>query len=116
MLLKNRWPVDVINVGSLNQKVTFWGSRCGTVEMNPTSVHENAGSIPGFAQWALPWPWCRLADPIQPLAWEPPYAAGVALKMKKKKLHHSFILDNILLFHRCHSDVLRLNDIFIQIS
>ena len=34
---------------------------------------------------ALPWQWCRLAAaaPIQPLAWEPPYASGVALKNKK---------------------------------
>ena len=35
------------------------------------------------------WPWCRLAAtaPIRPLTWEPPYAAGAALKrqIKKKK-------------------------------
>ena len=33
--------------------------------------------------------WCRLAatTPIQPLAWEPPYAVGAAQKdMKKKKI------------------------------
>ena len=41
---------------------------------------------------ALRWLWCRpaAAAPIGPLAWEPPYAAGVALKgqktKKKKKL------------------------------
>ena len=31
------------------------------------------------------WPWCRLAAValIQPLAWEPPYAVGVAIKKKK---------------------------------
>ena len=31
--------------------------------------------------------WCRPAAvaPIRPLAWEPPYAAGVALKKQKKK-------------------------------
>ena len=31
--------------------------------------------------------WCRPAAivPIGPLAWEPPYAAGVALKRQKKK-------------------------------
>ena len=36
---------------------------------------------------ALLWLWCRMAAtaPIQPLAWEPPYAMGVALKSKKKK-------------------------------
>ena len=36
---------------------------------------------------ALLWLWCRLAAaaPIRLLAWEPPFAAGVALKGKKKK-------------------------------
>ena len=40
---------------------------------------------------ALLWLWCSLAAtaPMGPLAWEPPYAAGVALKrtkdQKKKK-------------------------------
>ena len=33
---------------------------------------------------ALLWLWCGLAvvAPIRPLAWEPPYAVGVALKSK----------------------------------
>ena len=36
---------------------------------------------------ALLWLWCRLAAAavIRPLAWELPYAAGAALKRKKKK-------------------------------
>ena len=36
---------------------------------------------------ALLWLWCRPAAmaPIRPLAWEPPYAAGAALKRQKKK-------------------------------
>ena len=52
---------------------------------------EVVGSIPGHAQWvkdlALLWLWCRpvATAPIQPLAWEPPYAVGVALKRPKKK-------------------------------
>ena len=33
------------------------------------------------------WLWCRLvaAAPLRPLAWEPPYAAGVAQEMAKKQ-------------------------------
>ena len=36
---------------------------------------------------ALLWLWCRLVAmaPIQPLAWEPPHASGVALKRQKDK-------------------------------
>ena len=35
----------------------------------------------------LLWLWCRLAAvaPSRPLAWEPPYATGAALKKNKKK-------------------------------
>ena len=35
----------------------------------------------------LLWLWCRpaAAAPIGPLAWKPPYAAGVTLKRQKKK-------------------------------
>ena len=39
---------------------------------NLTSIHEDAGSIPSLA-------------PIQPLAWDFPYAVGIALKKERKE-------------------------------
>ena len=60
-----------------------------TWKRTPVSVHEDVGSIPGLAQWVkdlvVLWLWHRPAAvaPIGPLAWEPLYAAGAALKTKK---------------------------------
>ena len=56
-----------------------------------TSIREDAGLIPGLAQWVKksgiamnygvgP----RLQVLNQPLDWEPPYSASAALKEKKK--------------------------------
>ena len=59
----------------------------GSAETNLTSIPEDTGSIPGLAQdLALLWLWRRLAATalIQPLAWEPPYAAGAALKRQRQ--------------------------------
>ena len=72
--------------------------------MSPTSTRENAGLIPGLAQWvkdamscgvghrrgsdpAFLWLWCRSAAvaPTRPLAKGLPNATGTVLKKKKKK-------------------------------
>ena len=76
----------------------------GSAEMNWTRNHEVKGSIPGLTRrvkdpavsgdigcrlssdLALLWLWLCLASaaPIRTLAWEPPYAAGAALKSQKQ--------------------------------
>ena len=52
--------------------------------MNPTSTPEDAGLIPGLAQWGkdVAWLWHRpmATVPIRPLGQELPYAAGEVLK------------------------------------
>ena len=60
-------------------------SHGGSGVTNPSSIHEDAGSIPGLAQRVnypvLLWLWCRpaaAAPIIQPLAWELPCAASAA--------------------------------------
>ena len=42
------------------------------------------------------WHWLAAAAPIQPLAWEPPYAMGAALKKAKK---HKMLEAEFLMWH-----------------
>ena len=73
--------------------------------MNLTSIHGDAGRIHGDAgpipscsvgHLVLLWLWCRPAAVVLIclLAWELPYASGVALKLqkKKKKQKHFYML------------------------
>ena len=73
---------------------------------NPTSIHEDEDLIPSLDPWVKNpvllqdavghrcgldlvwlWLWCRpeTAALIRPPVWELPYAAGAAIKRKKKK-------------------------------
>ena len=62
---------------------------------NPTRNHEVADSIPTLAQWVkdpeLLWLWHRPVATalIRPLAWEHPYATGVALEKANTHTHKS---------------------------
>ena len=62
---------------------------------NLTRNREVEGLIPDLAQWvkdpALLWLWCRPVGtaPIQPLAWEPPHAMGVALEKTHTHYTHT---------------------------
>ena len=89
----------------VNNRKKYWSSCCGAEETNLKGNHEVVGSILGLAQWVKIWHcpelWCWLqmwfisgiavvvcrpvaTAPVWPLAWEPPYAMGVALKKKNQ--------------------------------
>ena len=62
--------VQVFSITSqVIRKVTKGSSHCGSVVTNPTSIHEDAGSIPCLAQWvkdlSLPWAMVWVADMAQ---------------------------------------------------
>ena len=40
-----------VNRESAGSQMSAGSSRCGTAETNPTSIHEDAGSIPGLTHW-----------------------------------------------------------------
>ena len=86
-------------VQNLLKSMTLLGSsHCGSAETNLTSIHEDAGLIPGLAQWVkvmvLPWnvAWvtdtpqiprcygCCIGQQLQRLAWEASYAMCAPLK------------------------------------
>ena len=56
------WPHLFVGL----KNICFGSSYCGSVVTNPTSIHEDMGSIAGLAQWvkdlALPWTVVWVAD------------------------------------------------------
>ena len=39
------------NISHIEIGMLYWSSHHGSVEMNLTSIHEDAGKIPGLTQW-----------------------------------------------------------------
>ena len=103
---KRREKADTLNFTKvIKMQFLLWLS---SNESGLTRIHEDtedSDSTPGLDQWVkgiavgcsvgcshssdpvLLWLWCRPASvaPIQPLAWELPYALGAALRRPKRK-------------------------------
>ena len=86
--------------------------------MNPTSIHEDLGSIPGqilvgrrhSSHLALLW--CRpaAAAPIGPLDWEHPCATGAALLKKKNKKHNNHLQEKIFSRYKLETTQMPVKD------
>ena len=69
----------------------------------------------GSSGLVLLWLWCRLAAAtrIRPLAWEPPYAMGVALKGQKKKKKKKIIDYLVFELQKLKSLFVSIKDLFL---
>ena len=50
-LVQPLWKTVWRFLRKLNVELPYASSHCGSEVMNPTSIHENASSIPGLTQW-----------------------------------------------------------------
>ena len=111
---------EVVTVSTLQDVKDPLCSRCCAAEVNPSSIHEDLGSIPGLTQWVMDlvllwavvqvadmarilWLWCRPAAVvwIQPLARKLPCAASAAPSPTKKSQTSSLRKDNSYTFFLC---------------
>ena len=99
------YPCSVTDITFEGNKDNSWVPTVVQQVKNMTSIHEDSGSIPGLAQYVrichcyklrhrsqMQLMQCAMAvvqagssAPFWPLVWEPPYAMGAGLKIRKKK-------------------------------